>query len=64
MLSTMLNLVYNCNQYMSLLINYCYIYIDKLKTAFVIHIVQLGHYECLLVLADFDPVNIGVPHYF
>ena len=33
-LSYMFNLVYNCNQYRSLLISYCYIYINKLKLPF------------------------------
>jgi hypothetical protein len=39
-----------------------------MKTAFVMQIVQLGQYETnaantdfFLVLADFDPANIGVP---
>ena len=54
--------------YEQLLINDCYIYINKMKTAFVIQIVQLGQYrtklpntDFFLVLADFDPANIGVP---
>ena len=39
-----------------------------MKTAFIIQIVQLGQYgtmspntDFFLVLADFDPANIGVP---
>ena len=46
---------------------YCYIYINMMETAFVIQIVQLGQYgtksantDLFLVLADFDPANIGV----
>jgi len=31
-------------KYHTLLINYCYIYINTVKTAFVIQIVQLGKY--------------------
>jgi hypothetical protein len=43
------------------LINYCYIYINRVKTAFMIQIVQLGQYGFSLVFAYFDPANIGVP---
>jgi hypothetical protein len=53
--------------YCLLLINYCSIYINKMETAFVIQIVQIGQYrtkstnaDFFLVLADFDPANIGV----
>ena len=42
-------------------------YIHKMKSAFVIQIVQLGQYgtkaantDFILVLADFFPANIGV----
>jgi hypothetical protein len=43
---------------------------NKMKNAFMIQIVQLGQYgtksantEFFLVLAVFDPTNIGVHHY-
>ena len=39
--------------YCLLLINYCSIYINKMETAFVIQIVQIGQYGTKLTNADF-----------
>ena len=51
----------------TLLINYYIIVLDMMKTAIIIQLEQLSQYrtksantDYFLVLADFDPVNIGV----
>ena len=53
-------------EYYALLINYYIIVLDMMKTAIIIQIEQLGQYvtksantDYFLVLADFDPANIG-----
>jgi len=55
--------------YIVLLINYFYIYINDMKTAFVKQRVQLVQYgtkmantDFFLVLTNFDLANIGVPN--